>query len=325
MRFPGSALAIGLVAGALVCSGRARAQSPAELAAGRQLFVEALSDEEHGKFAEALGKYRRVQVIRDTANVRYRIGSSLEHLGKLAQAVDAYAVAVRLGTEGRTGPSSAADVEVIRAAQARLDALEPKLAHVALRLPSAAPPDAEVTVDGEPVPPPSLADLRIDPGAHVVAATAKGARPFRAQINLPEGARVEVPIVLEAVAMEPPPPPPKEAPPYRTIGIVTGAAGGVLVVGGVIVLALRSSAIGTLHDACPDGNCPAAREQELTGTRDRAKVEGPVAIALFATGAAALGTGVALLLMGGGERKTAGRLVPAPIAHGALLTFARGF
>lgn len=322
-------MVIGLAAGALFLGNPVRAQTPADLAAGRQLFGEALADEEHGRFAEALLKYKRVQAIRDTANVRYRIGSSLEHLGKIAQAVDAYAAAVRIGTEGRSGPTSGADAEMVRAAQARLDALGPKVAHVALRLPSPAPADAEITVDGEPVPPQALADLPVDPGSHVVAATAKGARPFRAQINLPEGARVEVAILLEAIVVEPPPPPPPaEGPPYKTIGIVTGAAGGVLLIGGVIVLALRSSAIGKLKDACPGGNCPADREQDLTATRDRAKIEGPVAIALLATGAAALGTGIALFALSNPRPRAttaATRLVPVPITNGAMLTFARAF
>src|SRR4051812_27489711 len=173
MRVLRTAMAIGLVAGSLASGGRAFAQAPADLAAGRQLFAEALSDEEHGRYAEALAKYKRVQLFRDTSNVRFRMGSSLEHLGKLVQAVDAYTAAVRIGSEaGANG-----DAEVVKAAQARLEVLGPKLAHVSLRLPSPAPADVEVTVDGEPVPAKSFADLPLDPGSHVVAATAKDARP----------------------------------------------------------------------------------------------------------------------------------------------------
>lgn len=323
MRALRTALAIGLVAGSLASASRARAQAPVDVAAGRQLFVEALGDEEHGRFAEALAKYRRVQLFRDTANVRYRIGSSLEHLGKIVHAVDAYTVAVRLGTEG----AAAADAEVVRAAQARLDALSPKVAHVAIRLPSPPPAEAEVTVDGEPVAPAALADVPLDPGGHVVAATAKGTRPFRTQINLPEGGRVDVPIAFEMPLVEPAPapPPPPEGPPYRTIGLVTGGAGGVLLIGGVVVLALRSSAISKLNEVCPSGNCPASRQEELTATRDHAKLEGPLGIALVATGVAAVGAGVFMFMLGSREAKTAARLVPVPLSHGGALTFGRRF
>jgi hypothetical protein len=322
MRFQRTVLAIGVVAGSLIYGGHSRAQAPADLAAGRQLFVDALKDEENGRFAEALAKYQRVLLLRDTANIRYRMGSSLEHLGKIVQAVDAYSAAVRLGTEGATS----GDAEVVRAAQARLDALAPKVAHVALKLPVPPPPEVEVTVDGEPVAAKALPDLPLDPGSHVVAATAKGTRPFRAQISLLEGSRVDVPILLEPVTVEPPPPPPPQtSSPYRTIGIVSAAAGGVLLIGGVIVLALRSSAIGTLNDACPNRNCPASRQDELQGTQDRAKLEGPLGVALLATGAAALGTGIVMVAIGGSDTKPAARLGSAPVANGAMLTLARGF
>ena len=324
MRPVGTALAIGLVAGSLALGGQARAQAPADLNAGRQLFTEALADEEHGRFADAVGKYKRVQLIRDTANVRYRIGSSLEHLGKVALAVDAYTAAVRLGTGSG---STAAEAEVARIAQTRLDVLGPKVAHVGVHVPPLAPADTEVTLDGEPVASQALADTAVDPGAHVVGATAKGMRPFRAQINAPEGAHVDVRIQLEPIVVEEPPPPPmpKKASPYKTIGIVTAAAGGVLVVGGVVVLVLRSSAVGKINDACPGGNCPAARESELQGTYDRAKLEGPLGIALLATGVVAVGAGVALFVLAGRETKTVARLVPAPMLHGGMLTFAKAF
>ncbi|CAN5921894.1 hypothetical protein BH11MYX4_BH11MYX4_33330 [soil metagenome] len=315
-----------MVIGSLLSRAGAHAQTPTDLAAGRQLFVEALADEEHGRFAEALAKYKRVLSIKDTANIRYRIGSSLEHLGKLVQAVDAYAATVKVGMASGTS----ADAEVARAAQARVDALAPKLAHVTIRLPSSSPPGAEVAIDGEPAAPQALVDVPLDPGSHVVTATAPGVRAFRAAIDLTEGARMDVPVVLEMgpVAAPPspsPPPPPPAGSPYRTIGIVTASAGGVLLVGGVVVLALRSSAIGKLHDACPDDRCPASQRDDLESTRDRAKLEGPLGVTLVATCVAAAAAGVVLVMLGGSEKKTALRLAPVPASRGATLTLGRSF
>jgi hypothetical protein len=312
-------LAAGVMAAAFFVGTAARAQSPEELAAGRQLFVEALADQEQGRFAAALEKFRRVQRVRDTVPVRYRLGSALEGLGKIALAVDAYASAIRLGN------STNAEPEVVRAAQARVDALSPRHAHLTLRDPSGSLADAEVSVDGERVDPQALADLPVDPGTHVVTATAKGARPFRAPVTVSEGARLEVPITLEPVAPPPPPAPASDSSSsLRTIGIVTGAAGGALVVGGLVVLALRSSAISDLKQSCPNGNCPAEREQELRDTRDRAVLEGPVGVALLVAGAAAVGTGIVLFGMSGSGSRSA-RLVPSPSSNGAMLTFASGF
>ena len=308
-----------------VCGGtRAHAQSPSELAAGRQLFTEALADEEGGRFAAALEKYRRVQGIRDTINVRYRIGTSLEGLGKVAKAVDAYAAAVQLGIE------SNADAEVVRAARTRLEVLRPRVAHLAIRVTPPAFADAEVSIDSEPVAASSFGDVSVDPGAHVVTAQARGARPFRTQLTVAEGGHTELAVVLEPFDAPPPPPP---QPPvsadrsgaYRTAGIVTGAAGGLLVIGGAVVLALRSSAISDLEASCPDGRCPASREQELRSTRDRALLEGPVGAALLITGAAALGTGIFLFAVPGRDTTTATRFVPSPTAQGAMLSVVRSF
>ena len=296
-----------------------------DLAEGRQLFVEALADEEHGRFAAALEKYKRVQAIRDTVNVRYRVGAALEGLGKVARAVDAYGAAVKLGVDNGT------DAEVVRAAQARLDVLRPRIAHLEVHVTPQSFADVEVQVDSEPVAPQALADVAVDPGPHVVTASAKGARPFRAQITLSEGGHAGVPVVLEPLGAEPPPPPPPPPPPsdraatYRTIGLVTGAAGGVLILGGAIVLVLRSSAISKLHDNCPDGNCPASQEQDLTSTRDRALAFGPLGGVMLAAGALAVGTGIVLFTVAGRDTPTATRIVPSTTAQSAMLTLVRGF
>src|SRR5687768_8244185 len=91
----------------LTFGGSAWAQTPDELAAGRQLFAEALDDEEHHRYEVALEKYQRVLRIRDTAATRYRIGLSLEGLGRNRQAIDSYGAAVRIG--------SSSDSEVVKA------------------------------------------------------------------------------------------------------------------------------------------------------------------------------------------------------------------
>jgi len=311
-------LATASLAASLFVGSTARAQSPEELSAARQLFVDGLADEEQGRFAAALEKFKRVQRVRDTVPVRYRLGSSLEGLGKIVLSVEAYTSAVQLGT------SSGAEPEVVKAAQARLDALTPRLAHVTLSVAPRFSADAEVAIDGERVAPKSFADLPLDAGTHVVTATAKGADPFRTQVTVSERGRLEIPIALEPT----PPPvlPPAETPSsLPTIGIVTSVAGGVLVVGGLVFLALRSSAISELNEACPGGKCAADREQELRDTRDRALWQGPVGATLIIAGAVGIGTGLLLFGIGGQDKKQAARLVPAPTSHGAMLTVAGGF
>lgn len=318
MRLRRTTATIALVVVALCCGGRARAQTPADLATGRQVFTEALADEEHGRYADAVAKYKRVLLVRDTPNIRYRIGASLEHLGKLVQALDAYEAAVRVGTASGTS----ADAAVVRAAQDRIAVITPKIAHVTLRLASP-PPGTEVTVDGEPAAAPSAtagaSERAVDPGSHVVAATAPGRRPFRSTVDMTEGARVELPIALEPLEAAPAPDVIVVTHPYRTAGIVTAAAGGALLIGGAVVLALRRSTIGDLEDACPAGACPSSRRDDLQSAHDRAQTEGPLGVALVATGAAAVAAGVVLALLVGREKAHEARLVPVPIVRGAVL------
>jgi hypothetical protein len=306
-----TALAIAFVAGTLLAGGAATAQPADDLSGARKLFTEALADEDAKRFPAALEKYKRVQATRDTVAVRFRIGASLEGMGKIAKAAEAYAGAVQLGT------SNGSDPDIVKAAQERVGILEPKVAHLTIRPPRGQFASAWITVDEEPVVREAVADVRVDPGPHTVDAHAHGAKPFRTEVTLAEGGRAEVPIVLEPSGPPQPEQPPATAPSssLRTIGLVTGITGAVLLAGGVVTLVVRSSAISKLNDRCPDGNCPADQRDDLESTRDRALLAGPVAGALLVTGAAALAGGVVLYIVGGRN----GAATVAPAANGAVL------
>jgi hypothetical protein len=309
-------LGVMLAAAVVVLAARhAAAQTPEELAAARSLFGEALTDEEHHRYAEALEKYKRVVQVRETTSVRYRMGLTLEGLGRVNEAIESHAAAVRLAA------GSPKDAEIAKASKARLEALEPRVAHLALKVtPSGTagtPP--ELKVDDKPVEPEHADDVRVDPGQHVVTATAPGAQPFRAQVTLSDGGRAEIPISLQAAVAPPPqppppppPPPPKESGSLRTVGIITGGAGAAFLVAGGIVMILRASAISSLKDACgADGNnCPIQKKSELDATHSRAVTETTVGAILLTTGAIALAAGVVLYVVGGNDKTTAAFRMP---------------
>src|SRR5579884_3152182 len=120
-------IALGLVAFVVARAVPAFAQSPDDLAAARRLFGEAVADEDAKRYDTALDKFQRVAAVRETANVRYRIASCLEALGRRAEALAGYEAAQQLGASER----GAADV--VRAAAdhaARLDRIVPRLAIV---------------------------------------------------------------------------------------------------------------------------------------------------------------------------------------------------
>ncbi len=160
-----AALAASLATTALV-SAPAFAQSANELAAARTLFASALNDEENEHFDVALEKFRRVQAVKDTAPVRYRIGACLEGLAKLKLAIASYEGAAQVG-EG--DPQLA---EVVSASRERIAALRARMPEVTIRLADGAPADAEVELDHEKVPARALEQpIALDPGRHEVSAS----------------------------------------------------------------------------------------------------------------------------------------------------------
>ena len=106
-------------------------RTEAELAAARKVFADALRDEQEQRFDAALDGFRRVREVRDTAPVEYRIGTCLEALGHLAEALSAYDAAIRLGD------GDAAQADLVAESRARSDALSKRVAPLS----STAPPD----------------------------------------------------------------------------------------------------------------------------------------------------------------------------------------
>ena len=290
--------------------------TPQELAAARKLFAEALREQEAGRYEQALEKYERVRQVKDTAPIRYRIGSCEEALSHLRRAVRAYAAAVELG-QGNTS-----EADVVRASRERLEALAKKAARLQITL-RGHTQDAKVAVDDEALEKYEIdGGVWLDPGNHVVTATAPDASPSRTEISLSAGGRVSLTVDLQPQQPETPPapttastvtppvptasatitpPPPHETPPSssptkRTWGFIALGAGGVLVVASGIVFILRHSDIVTLQNDCPAGSCPANQESEITSIHKRAQFEGPLGTTLLLTGLVAAGVGGALVL-----------------------------
>jgi hypothetical protein len=272
-----------------------------ELAAARFLFAEALRDEEARLFAEALQKFQRVRAVRDTASIEYRIGSCHEGLGQVVAAYDAYRAATALG-EG-----DARSADVVAAAAGRLQVLTRHVARLTLVPGEAAPADIEVRVDERVVARVALREaIALEPGHHVVTATANGATPFRSEIALTEGAEVSLTISLEprtisapdAAATSPVVPVVTVVPAggSRTAGWIAVAGGGALLIGSAVLALVQQSEISKLNGECPGGACqPGSIPSDLESTRSRALAEGAVAIAIGVGGVVAAGVGAYLV------------------------------
>jgi hypothetical protein len=276
------ALAIALA----IVPSRARAQSPEELKQARELFQQAYKDEQEKRYADALEKFLKVAAVKETPAVRYRIGAALEGSGRLREARDTFRALA--ANKDQMKPE---EQEIAASAAERVLDLDRRVPKVLLRAENA-PPETRVLVDGAPVPTSAQPNaIELDPGDHVVAATAPGHRPFENRITLQERAEAPVSVVLEKD--EPPPPPPPA--PSRTLAFVAIGAGAALAITGTALLVAREGAVSDIEDACPNGVCPSASRNFVEDARDRAELFGPLGVTFVALGAVAVGAGVYLL------------------------------
>jgi hypothetical protein len=287
----------------------AAAQTADALAAARRVFAQGLEDEDAKRYEVALDEFQQVAKVKETSNVRYRIASCLDALGRLAEALLNYNVATRLGAND---PAAGDTVHAARTRAAQLDVVVPRLT---LGLPTPSPPNLHVLIDEVPVDPDALGGpLLLDAGHHSIAATATGTSAFRTSMTLPEGSRASIAIELPPLARwadqsERAESPHAEAPERGRSGAHAAAtylalgAGAVLGAGAIVSLVLRGSNLATLHRDCGDEiagrlSCPLSDASVVNAARGAAQVEGPLAIGLGAGSAVSVGLGVWWALRG---------------------------
>jgi hypothetical protein len=307
------------------------AQGDDALAGARHLFTEAVADQDAKRFEVALAKFRQVAAVKETANVRYRIASCLDALGRQAEALAAYDAVVRLGAQD---PASA---DAVQASRTRGAQLEASVARLTVVVPPDAPADTEIRIDDALVDRASMAgSLPLSPGRHTLRATASGRTPFEAAVQLSAGGRVTLAVTLQPVEPSAPVPPaplpastPAPSPTPASSGIPTGTwiafgVGGVLAVGSVVSLVLRASNLSTLDGDCATTasgslSCPASMKSEVSSAHDAAQAEGPLGIGLAAGAAAAIGVGVWMWLARPGGSPSALVIAPSVSPHAAGL------
>ena len=216
--------------------------------------------------------------------------------GKLVAAQEAYNKVMRGNAQGNKVFEQA-----IEDAKKELDALSPRISGVTITVTAAGGgtdlPNLKVTLDDAPVNTAALGvNKPVDPGAHVVKATADGYKPAEAKFAVAEGGNATTALTLEkdgsgaAVPPTVPPvdpnappttPPPGAGPtppPGGDTGPITtppannktlmyvsfGVGGAGLIVGGITgILALGKKS--DLDKTCTNGTCPASAQSDVDG------------------------------------------------------------
>jgi hypothetical protein len=294
--------------------------------AARSLGQEGVKLADANYCQEAVDSLARAEKIFHAPTTLGRLGECQVMLGKLVEGTENLN---RVSREALAPNAPAAFTQAQERARRVLAEAKPKIAK--LKIAVAAPPDAKlsVTVDGVPVPLANLNTNRpIDPGEHVVEATAPGFLKATAKVKLAEAGVDSIALTLEAdpnapkaapvvapvpaapvapAAQSQPNQPPSNAdttphdnrvPAYIAFGV--GAVGlGVGAVFGILALGKKSD----LDSACKDKVCPSAAQQD---TIDSGKKLGAVSTVGFVVGIAGAGVGGVLLLSGSSASATSG-------------------
>jgi len=300
------ALAIGAVVLALVTGRPAFAEEPAAptradgRARAQQLFDSALTDAEAGNFAAACPKFLASQEADPKTSTLLNLAACYEKNGQSASAWGAYREA-----EGLARKAQRADWE--STARARAVAIEPSLVRLTVSVPEGSRiPGLVVTRDGVRI---TVGEwgvaIPVDPGEHVVAASAEGRTPWetRATVRESSGA-VTIPTLEEGPRAAAPPPvvapaAPSGEPnqpvswwtPARTGGVIAIGVGGLGVAAGLALGLVANGNYDDARSACsaaPRG-CPAgavADSDSAYGLATGATVVSVIGLALLAGGGA---------------------------------------
>lgn len=245
------------------------------------------------------------------------LGSCLEQLGKMASAVQAFRRAEEVASARKDEPRR---VEAHR----RATKLEPRLAHLVVRVaPDAETEELAIRVDGQPLAKAGWNQpIAVDPGVHTIDVTSPPAPPRSEPIEVADEANVTwaVPFVSKPPKADAPPvgsaPPSSREPPRstpasretdtterssgstaRTLGIVVGATGAAAIATGALFGVLSINAHGTVVDRCPAyPRCDEGDRDELDGLNDRASTHGTISTISFVAGGVLVVAGAVLYL-----------------------------
>jgi hypothetical protein len=287
---------IPVVAGLVLLAQSVRAQPTDSVAAAEQLFEQARGLFDKGNFAEACPMFGASYKLDPALGTLLNMATCYEMLGNIASAWGHYREVVVLATKVN-------DTTRIDIAKQRIAALEPRLPKLTIRAPKQAIAGLIVTRDDGPIDLAVLgAAIFVDPGKHVVTATAPGYKTFTGELVIKEGEAKELQLALELAPEQVHPMVPgqvtivrEEIDPGKTrrlFGLTLGGAGAVALITSVgFGFAARDSWTTAFDEGLCDRTTKECNPegQDLTRTaRTRAliaNVVGGAGIAMLAAGA----------------------------------------
>ncbi len=278
-------------------------------ARAQQLFDSALADAEAGNLASACPKFLASQEADPKASTLLNLGSCYEKNGQTASAWGAFREA-----EGLARKAGRADWETT--ARSRAESLESRLVKLTVQVPEASRvPGLTVVRDGAKL---STGEwgvpIPVDPGDHVVSASAAGYAPWetRASVREVSSALSVPPLELLPKAEEITPPLVDRGPaqpaswwtPLRTTGVVASGVGVLAMASGAVLGLLAKSSYDDAKSKCKDA--PRGCSSSAVNDADSAYGMATGATVVFVVGAVAAASGAALILFSPSPRASSG-------------------
>jgi hypothetical protein len=302
--------ALALAASLLVT--RAHAQT-ADVERAQALFNAGRTAMEGGDYATACKQLSESLALVVRSNTLFNLAQCEEHEARLVDARRHWQQGIEL-----LPPQD----ERLAIARSRVEALVKRIPRLAIQLAEGNPAATKVEIDGRPVAPAALAQpIPLDPGAHAVTVSAPGHTARRLDLTLAEGETKTVLLSLSASPPVPIAPPPAEPRGRPVIGWVLGGIG----VAGLVTAGVTGGILVAKHGAI-DRECP----NKLCSPEGRRLIDSTAPFNIvnavgWGVGAAGVGAGALVLLLGGGSAKPRASLVPTPIAGGGALVATGSF
>lgn len=294
-----------------------------------ELFHQAKTEMAAKNYGKACGLFQSSLNADFALGTLLNLASCHEQAGKLASAWSEYRM-----LEDRANQTTPPQLDRVKFAHDKAEAIRPKLARVRIVLSPAAKElvGLSVKIDGTNAPAELFdAGIPIDTGKHTVIASAAQHEDWTQNVSVDadkQKLEVTIPALaatkVEAPPVAPPPPPVTPPPPepakadHRTVGYVVGGIGAAALATGLVFGLL---AIGPANDAkdCSGDGCPGNSDQlrKAQDGYDKANTFGWVSNIALIAGAVGVGVGTVLVLTSGsGADKKTARLVVAPNGAG---------
>jgi serine/threonine-protein kinase len=332
-----------LVAVAVAAAGSAHAQ---DRASAQALFDEGKRLVDKGDFAAACPKFEASLAAETKLGTRLALGACYEKIGRTASAWAAFKDAAAMAN--RVGPTEAAREKY---ALDHAAALEAHLLRLVIAVPN---PVAGLVVkrDDQVLSEASIGvAVPVDPGAHRIVAIADDYEPWAqtvkidrqpmTTVTIPALHRLEGPVaitppVVPPVVSPPPVTPPAGTPPVapsseektptlRYVGYGVGAAGVALVAVGLVFGASARSKWADAQDMCTGAQEPLHCTTEGVDLHDQAVNAATLSTITTIAGIAAIGGGVAMIIIGHPRRASSVAVQPVVGPTGVGLVVGGGF